>query len=104
MTNPLQFSPGQFWQGQDEVAPYTVNVGNWFAAPAAACTVIKEGTTVRSSSNFQSAASAGATISTCYVTTPCIVALRPGVDYRVEVMAESGGVVREGYFMLTGVT
>jgi hypothetical protein len=104
MTDILRFVPGQFFQGTEEAKAYTANVGNLFTAPTAACCVIKEGTTDRSASNLQAAASAGPTISTCFIKTPCIVGLRVGVDYRVEIKFEQGGEVLERYFMVTGVT
>jgi len=104
MADIRQFVPGQFWQGKDEEISYTVDVSNWASAPAAACFVIWEGTTDRSASNLQRAASAGPSISGVYITTPCLVKLRAGVDYRCELRFEQGGEAFEGYFMVTGRT
>ena len=104
MTNVLRFTPGQVYQGAEECKAWTINFTNWFSAPTAACAVIKEGTTDRSACNFQSAASAGPQISSALITTPCIVSLRVGIDYRVEVKAQQGGEILEGYFIITGVT
>jgi hypothetical protein len=105
MTNVTRFSPGQLYQAADDEKAYTVNVGNWFTAPTSASTVIWENGTNRSASNLSSGAtSTGATIAACFVTTPCIVALRVGVDYRVEVLVQQGGEILEGYFIITGVT
>jgi hypothetical protein len=104
MTDPLRFVPGQFWQGKDEEISYVVDVSNWASAPTAACFVIWENTTDRSASNLQSSASAGATISGNDITTPCIVKLRQGVDYRCELRFEQSGEAYEGYFMIRGRT
>jgi hypothetical protein len=104
MANVLQFVPGQLYQGSDEELSYTVNVGNWATTPAAACCTIWENGTDRGASNLQSSGSADATISGCLITTPCIVQLRVGSDYRVELRFEQGGKAYEGYFMITGET
>ena len=104
MTDPLMFVPGQFSQGADEQLSYTVGVSNWTSAPTAACFTIWENGTNRSASNLQSAASAGPTISGTNITTPCIVSLRVGVDYRCELKFSQSGKVYEGYFILTGKT
>jgi len=104
MSDILRFVPGQFWQGQDEEISYTVDVTNWAGSPAAACFVIYEGTTNRSASNLKSAASAGPSISNADITTPCLVELRPGVDYRCELRFEQSGQAYEGYFVVTGRT
>lgn len=103
MSRIRQFVPGQYYQGVDEEKAYTIDIANWFTAATMASAVIFEGTTNRSASNFSSGAgSTGATISACTVTTPCLVALRAGVDYRVEVLVQSGGEKLEGFFTVTG--
>jgi hypothetical protein len=104
MANVLQFVPGQLYQGSDEELSYTVDVGNWATAPTATCCTIWEGASSRGASNLQSSASADATISGCLITTPCIVQLRAGIDYRVELRFEQGGKAYEGYFMIRGET
>jgi len=104
MTNVLRFSPGQFYQGADEQIAYTINVSNWTNAPTEASFTIWEGTTNRSASLLSSSASGGATISGGNVTTPCILKLTAGTDYRCELLVEQSGQVYEGYFMLTGET
>ena len=104
MTDIRQFVPGQFWQGKDEEQSYTVTVTNWATAPTAACFLIYEGASDRGASNFQSAASAGSSINGAAITTPCLVKLRAGIDYRVEVRFEQGGEAFEGYFVVTGQT
>jgi len=104
MTNTLQFVPGQVYQGADEELSYTVNVGNWTTGPAAACCTVWEGASNRSASNLQSAGSAGPSISGSLITTPCLIKLRVGIDYRVELRFEQSGEVYEGHFMVAGVT
>jgi hypothetical protein len=103
MPDALRFVPGQFWQGQDEEISYVVNVGNWATAPTGASCTVWEGASNRSTSNLQNSTCAP-TISGSLITTPCIVALRVGVDYRIEVMFQQGGEIYEGYFMVTGQT
>jgi hypothetical protein len=104
MTNVLRFVPGQLYQGADEELSYSVNVANWTSAPAAACCTIWENSTNRSASNLQSSGSADATIASAVITTPCIVALRAGIDYRVELRFEQSGKAYEGHFYVTGET
>lgn len=105
MTAIRQCVPGQFYQGVDEQKSYIIDVTNWMTSPTAACAVIKEGTTVRSTSLFSSgAASTGATISGCQITTPCLVSLTAGTDYRVEVKFYKSGEWLECFFFVTGET
>lgn len=100
-----QCVPGQVYQGVDEQKSYVIDVGNWFGTPTQASAVIFQGTTDRSASNFSSGAtSTGATISSCYVTTPCLVSLQAGIDYRVEVRIQQGGEVLECYFFVAADT
>ncbi len=100
--------PGQVYQGEDEELDYTVNVGNWTTAPTNASAVIKDSSgTDRSASNFQYSGSLGATcaiISGSLITTPCIVSLTAGSDYRVEVKWNDSGEVKECYFNITAET
>lgn len=103
MTDPLRFEPGQFWQSASECISYVVGVGAVVSAPTSACISIFEGAIIRNASNLQAAGSAGPTISTCYVTTPCIVALRAGINYRVWIKYEKSGEVFQNYFDLRGV-
>ena len=102
MTDILRVVPGQFWASTEDEKAYTVNVGNWMTAPTSASAVIYEGATDRSASNFQSNGSANATISGSLITTPCIVSLRDGTDYQVEIKFEQGGEVLECFFNITG--
>jgi len=104
MTKVMQFTPGQLYQGTDEQKSYTINVSKWFSAPTAACCRIWEGTTNRGGSNLQIASSASPGVTGTTVTTPCIIALRADVDYKVEIVVKQGGELLEGYFYLTGVT
>lgn len=100
MTNTARFSPGQLYAASADEKAYTINVGNWFSAPDSASVVVWENGTDRSSSNLSGAVAVAGSL----VTTPCIVALRPGIDYRVEVRVQQGGEVLEGYFVITGLT
>jgi hypothetical protein len=104
MTNVLRFVPGQLYQGADEELSYAVTVTNWATTPAAACCTIWENSTNRSASNLQASASAGPTIAGAVITTPCIVNLRVGIDYRVKVRLEQSGKAYEGHFYVTGET
>lgn len=104
MTNVLRFSPGQFYQGADEEISYVIDVSNWANAPTSASFTIWDGGTNRSGSLLSSSASGGATISGANVTTPCILNLTAGTDYRCELLVGQSGEVFEGYFILTGET
>jgi hypothetical protein len=103
MTSIRQTQPGQFYQGVDEEKSYTINVGNWFTAPTGASTVVKEGTVDRSASVLRSSGSL-TSISGSLVTTPCMVNLTAGTDYRVEVKLEESGEILECFFFVTGET
>ena len=95
-------TPGQYYQGEDEQKSYTINVSNWFTSPTTASAVLFQGSTDVSASYLSISGSTGATISACTVTTPCIVSLSTGVDYRMEVMVEKSGERLECYFVVTG--
>ena len=103
MTDPLRFEPGQFWQSASECISYVVGVGAVATTPTGASISIFERASLRNASNLQSAGSAGPTISTCYITTPCIVSLRPNVSYRVWIKYIQSGEVFQNYFDLRGV-
>lgn len=103
MSTIRQCVPGQFYQGEDEQKSYTVNVGNWTTSPAAASTVVKVGASNVSASVLSSSGSA-TSVSGSLVTTPCIINLTSGSDYRVEVKFTDGGEIYETFFFVTAET
>lgn len=101
MPDLLRTVPGQFWQADDEEIAYPIDVGNWFAAPTSASTIILLNGTNVSTSNLRNATSAP-TISGSIITTPCVVGLSPSQDYRLELSFEQSGEIRKCYFVVTG--
>jgi len=103
MTPTRQFVPGQFEQGEDEQLPYTIDVTNWANAPDSACVVVKVGGSNVSACVLRSSGSAVG-VTGASITTPCLIGLTSGCDYRVEVKFEQSGKIWEGYFNVTGAS
>ena len=101
MTRIRQCVPGQFSQGVDEELSYAVDVGNWATAPTGASAVVKIGASDVSSLILRSAASVP-TISGSLITTPCLVGLSAGTDYRIELKFEQSAKLYECFFFVTG--
>jgi len=99
MTSPRQLVPGQFYQGEDEELSYSVNVGAWVAAPTGACTIVK----LDNADATSSVTSGTTSVSGCVITTPCLLNLVDGNNYRVEVkFSDDGGQIWETFFHVTG--
>lgn len=100
--------PGQVYQGVDEEMHRTVNVGNWTTAPTGGSAVIKDKVgNVLTASNFQTGGVLGddtVSIAGSLITTPCVVNLTAGSDYRVELKWLDGGEIKGCYFYITAET
>lgn len=101
MASIRQTVPGQFTQGEEEELSYTVNVGRWASTPVGACTVLKQNGLDVSASHLSISGSAP-TISGVYITTPCLINLVAGNDYRMEVKFEEAGKIYECFFHVRG--
>jgi len=103
MTSVRLFVPGQFEQGEDEELPYVVDFANWLVAPVAACVAISVNGSNLSASLLRSSGSAIG-ITGASITTPCVINVTSGCDYRVQVRAEQNGIAESGYFCITGAS
>ena len=101
MTSIRQTVPGQFYQGEEEELSYTVNVSTWASTPTGASAVLKFNGLEVSACNLRSSGSV-ATIAGVYITTPCLVGLAPGNDYKLELKFEQAGKIYECFFHVSG--
>ncbi len=101
MASIRQCVPGQFTQGEEEELPYTVNVGQWASTPVGASTVLKYNNLDVSASHLSISGSAP-TISGIYITTPCLINLVAGNDYKLELKFEEAGKIYECFFHVSG--